>query len=131
MNQNYSIKQLEDAAVEACTSMGPQLDLFELGNEWNFAPGEYRPANYSLLDYVHEWNHKTAVIKSAVEKACPGPFPGFMAPSFALLDFIPDGWTAEDLFGSGYDPKNLTRELSFHKYVTSLILNLFASVRSC
>ena len=49
---------------------------------------KYRAANYSLLDYVEEWNSKSAIVKSAVQKACPGSFPEFMAPSFALLDFM-------------------------------------------
>ncbi|KAJ5086472.1 hypothetical protein NUU61_007779 [Penicillium alfredii] len=119
MNQNKSVQQLESAATKACTSIGPQLHLFELGNEWNFAPGKYRPANYSLLDYSCEWNRKAAVVKAAVQKACPGPFPGFMAPSFVLLDLAlsKTTWTAEGLFHLGYDEKNLTKELSFHNYM--------------
>ncbi|KAJ5995408.1 hypothetical protein N7481_002385 [Penicillium waksmanii] len=117
-NQNRSIKQLQGAAIEACTAIGPQLHLFELGNEWNFAPGSYRSANYSLLDYVHEWNYKSSVVKSAVQKACPGPFPGFMAPSFVLLDSVEtNGWTVQELYNLGYDDKNLTKEFSFHNYM--------------
>lgn len=116
MNQNSSIQQLQDSATEACTSIGPQLHLFELGNEFNFAPGKYRAANYSLLDYVGEWNSKSAIVKSAVQKVCPGSFPGFMAPSLVLLDFIDDTtWTAEDLYNLGYDKDDLTKELCFHK----------------
>lgn len=122
-NQNRSIRQLQDAAVEACTAIGPQLHLFELGNEWNFASDGYRSANYSMLDYVHEWNHKSSVIKEAVQKACPGSFPGFMAPSFILMDFIKgNGWSAEGLYSLGYDEKNLTKELSFHKLVFHFLL---------
>ncbi|KAJ5383068.1 hypothetical protein N7517_000979 [Penicillium concentricum] len=117
MNQNYSTKQLELEAAEACTSIGPKLHLFELGNEFNFAPGKYRAANYSLLDYAEEWNSKSAIVKSAVQKACPGSFPGFMAPSLVLLDFITGtSWTAEELYSLGYDEHNLTKELCFHKY---------------
>lgn len=115
MNQNHSIQELQEAAIAACTSIGPQLELFELGNEWNWAAGKYRPANYSMLDYVHEWNNKTAAIKTAVQQACPGPFEGFMAPTFVLLDFIPDSWSAEEIYRLGYDPKDLTKELGFHK----------------
>ncbi|KAJ5419531.1 uncharacterized protein N7487_003081 [Penicillium crustosum] len=118
MNQNSSIQQLQDSAAKACTSIGPQLHLFELGNEFNFAPGKYRAANYSLLDYVEEWNFKSAIVKSAVQKACPGSFPGFMAPSFVLLDFIDETtWTAEDLYNLGYDKDDLTKELCFHNYM--------------
>lgn len=117
MNQNPSIQQLQDSATEACTSIGSQLHLFELGNEFNFAPGKYHAANYSLLDYVEEWNSKLAIVKSAVQKACSGSFPGFMATSFVLLDFIDDTtWTAEDLYNLGYDKDDLTKELCFHKY---------------
>ncbi|KAJ5098927.1 hypothetical protein N7532_005928 [Penicillium argentinense] len=116
MNQNRSMEQLQDAAAEACTAIGPQLHLFELGNEWNFVPGEYRAGNYSMLDYAQEWNHKSSIVKAAVQNACPGPFPGFMAPSFVLLTFVDTkGWTAEGLYHLGYDQKNLTKELSFHK----------------
>jgi hypothetical protein len=114
MNQNSSLKQLELAAVEACTSIGPQLELYELGNEWNFSGDEYRPANYSLLDYVNEWNEKSAIVKSAVQKACPGHFPGFMAPSFVFVDGMTT-WTAEELYNLNYDPYGLTRMISFHK----------------
>ena len=116
MNQNHTMQQLAAAAVEACRSIGRQLELFELGNEWNFAPGVYRSTNYSELDYAQEWNRKSAVVQAAVQKGCPGPFPGFLAPSFVLLDFVDtNGWTAEELYNLGYDPRNLTRELSFHK----------------
>lgn len=87
----------------------------------------YRSANYSLQDYIHEWNHKTAAIKTAVQKACPERFSGFMAPSFIALspevletsshsgDVIPSKWTVEELFASGYDDRNLTRNISIHK----------------
>lgn len=110
------MEQLAEAAIEACQSLGPQLDLFELGNEWNFASENYRPGNYSELDYVQEWNRKTTFIQAAVHKACPGPFSGFMAPSFVLMDGTgSNGWTAEELYTLGYDPRSLTRELSFHK----------------
>jgi hypothetical protein len=69
-------------------------------------------------DYVHEWNYKSAAVVAAVQKACPGKFPGFMAPSFVLLDFItPNGWTADGLYQLGYDRNNLTKILSFHKWV--------------
>lgn len=73
-----------------------------------------------MLDYVLEWNHKSAIVKTAVEEACPGSFPGFMAPSLVLLDSInTNGWTAQKIFDLGYDEKNLTKELSFHKCVFS------------
>jgi hypothetical protein len=114
MNQNVSLHQLQLAAVEACTSIGPQLDIYELGNEWNLSGDEYRPANYSLLDYVNEWNQKSAFVKAAVQKACPGPFPGFMAPSFVFVDGMTT-WTAEELYSLDYDPHDLTKEISFHK----------------
>ncbi|CAI7634346.1 unnamed protein product [Penicillium bialowiezense] len=118
MNQNTSTKQLEIATVDACKAIGSQLHLFELGNEFNFAPGKYRAANYSLIDYANEWNTKSDVVKSAAEKACPGSFPGFMAPSLVLLDFIVNTtWTAEGLYKLGYDRHNLTRELCFHNYM--------------
>ncbi|CAI7610721.1 unnamed protein product [Penicillium glandicola] len=118
MAQNKSTEQLELEAMEACTSIGPQLYLYELGNEFNFAPGTYRSTNYSLLDYSEEWNTKSAIVKSAVQKACPGSFPGFMAPSLVLLDFIANTtWTAEDLYNLGYDEHNLTKELCFHNYM--------------
>lgn len=115
MKQNSSIQQLTDAAVVACRSMGGNLDSFELGNEINMEAPKYRPANYTLQSYVNEWNYKTAAIKAAYKKACPGAFPGFMAPSFVILDIIKSNWTAEALFQLGYDPKNLTKDLSFHK----------------
>ncbi|KAJ6131215.1 hypothetical protein N7523_001675 [Penicillium sp. IBT 18751x] len=118
MNQNASMEQLAEAAVEACQSIGPQLELFELGNEWNYASKNYRSGNYSELDYVEEWNQKSTFIKAAVQKACPGRFPGFMAPSFVLLsETDSSGWTAEELYNLGYDPHSLTRELSFHNYM--------------
>ncbi|CAG8224193.1 unnamed protein product [Penicillium salamii] len=118
MNQNTSVEQLEISAMDACTALGPQLHLFELGNEFNFAPGKYRASNYSLLDYANEWNLKSEIVKTAVDKACPGLFPGFMAPSLVLLDFIVNTtWTGEELYSLGYDENNLTRELCFHNYM--------------
>ncbi|KAJ5131926.1 hypothetical protein N7448_006084 [Penicillium atrosanguineum] len=118
MNQNSSMAQLTEAAVVACQSIGPQLELYELGNEWNYASENYRSGNYSELDYVQEWNRKTSLVQAAVQKACPGLIPGFMAPSFILMDETDSsGWTAEELYKLGYDPKFLTRELSFHNYM--------------
>lgn len=115
MKQNSSIQQLTDAAVIACRSLGASLDSFELGNEINMEASKYRPANYTLQSYVDEWNYKTAAIEAAVEKGCPGTVLGFMSPSFVILDIIKSSWNAEALFQLGYDPKNLTKDLSYHK----------------
>lgn len=136
MNQSDSI-HLETAAAQACKSLGPKLHLFELGNEFNIAPAMYRGLNYSMADYIHDWNAKSDSVKGTVQKAC-ADFPGFMAPSFILLDgldkhtlleklpaigkgsmpsFLDTANTAENLFHQGYDDKKLVRELSFHKYV--------------
>lgn len=83
-------------------------------------PQRYRPAGYSAQDYVDEWNRKSAAVKDAVEKACPDIDLGFMAPTFIFLPGIVDpAYNAEDIYNLGYDPKNLTRELCFHKYVLS------------
>lgn len=110
MNQNSSTEQLEVSAMEAGTPIGRQLHLFEPGNDFNFAPGKYRSANYSLLDYVEEWNSKSAIFKSSVQS-----FLGLMAPSFVLLDFIDKTpWTTEELYNLGYDKYNPTKELCFH-----------------
>ncbi|KAJ5770386.1 uncharacterized protein N7511_002437 [Penicillium nucicola] len=117
MKQNNSIQELQEAAVEACTSIGPQLKLFELGNEWNYEASIYRGANYSMPEYVDEWNSKSTAIKAAVQKACPGSFPGFMAPSFLVFSLFENGWSAEEVFNLGFDPYSLTKELSFHSYM--------------
>ncbi|KAJ5802526.1 uncharacterized protein N7503_004976 [Penicillium pulvis] len=116
MAQNASLHQLQLAAVEACTSIGPQLEMYELGNEWDLSGSDYRPANYSLLDYVNEWNEKSVFVKAATQKACPGLFPGFMAPSFVFIDGMTT-WTAEELYNLDYDPHDLTKEISFHNYM--------------
>lgn len=80
-------------------------------------PQRYRPAGYSAQDYVDEWNRKSAAVKDAVEQACPDIDLGFMAPTFIFLPGIVDpAYNAEDIYNLGYDPKNLTRELCFHKY---------------
>lgn len=90
-------------------------------------PGKYLPKNYSLDDYVYEWNAKSAALEKAVQDACPGPFPGFMSPTFIKLspevmatsshsyELIPTNWSLVDLFAHGYDKKNLTKEISVHK----------------
>jgi hypothetical protein len=107
--------------MEACTFVSPQLHLFEFGNEFNFAAGKYRAANPPLLDYADEWTFQSAIVRAAVRKACPEPFPGLMAPSLVLLDFSSNTtWAAEYLYNLGYDKHNLTRELCFHKLVHPL-----------
>lgn len=115
MKQNNSIQQLKDAALEACRSLGNNLDSFELGNEINFEAPKYRPANYTLSSYANEWNYKSEAIKAAFEEACPGAFPGFMAPSFVIMSLVKNNWTVEELFELGFDTKNLTKEISLHK----------------
>lgn len=79
--------QSEAAAEEACRSIGSNLHLFELGNEFNFGFFMYRSMNYTIEDYVQEWNSKTESLMETVEEAC-GDFPGLMAPSFFLLDAL-------------------------------------------
>lgn len=95
----------------------------------------YRPSNYSIDDYVREWNSRSVNVKKMVQKAC-SDFPGLMAPSFMLLDgididpilkklpmlgqgslpsFIDPAKTTEKIFNHGYDDKSLIKELSFHK----------------
>ena len=134
LNQSDST-HLETAATQACKSIGSKLHLLELGNEFNVAPIMYRPSNYSIDDYVHEWNAKSVNVKKTVQKAC-SDFPGLMAPSFMLLDgidigpilkkfpmlgqgslpsFIDPAKTAEETINHGYDDANLIKELSFHK----------------
>jgi hypothetical protein len=115
--QNESVSRLIAAATAACHSIGSQLHLVELGNEWDYDPQRYRPASYSVHDYVDEWNLKSAAVMAAIREACPDLDLGFMAPTFIFLDTIDEAWTAEEVFNLGYDPNRLTRELAFHKYV--------------
>lgn len=111
MAQNSS-EQLKEAAATACESIGPQLYLFELGNEWNWSPGMYRADNYTLVDYAHQWSQRTEIMK----KACPGHFPGMFGPSFVPDNFNESSdWSAVKLYKMDYDPHNWTRELNFHK----------------
>lgn len=114
---NYNISQVQSAAIAAGKGIGSNLHLFELGNEINYNPYRYRPANYTLDDYLHEWNYKSQAIEAAYHKFCDGSFPGFMAPSFLkVLFYTPNTtWSMEELFARGYDPKNLTGEISTHK----------------
>ncbi|KAJ5489322.1 L-xylulose reductase [Penicillium diatomitis] len=117
MKQNNSMQQLTDAAVAACRSMGSKLNSYELGNEFNMEAFKYRPANYTLQSYIDEWNSKTAAIMNAVKMSCPGTNPGFMAPSWVLAPMVKsENWTIEELFKSGFDPRNITRDISFHQY---------------
>lgn len=120
LNFNLSLAQETSAAVEACRTIGSNnLHLYELGNEINMEPSRYRPMNYSVDDYIREWNHKTTALQEAYDKACPGSFPGFMAPSFILPYFDNDditNWEIEEIFNRGYDRRNLTREISAHQY---------------
>ena len=99
----------------ACESIGSGLHLLEWGNEINWSPGTYRPANYTIEDYVDEWNEKTDIITSAVEKACPDYSSGYMAPSFIITDLFHSNWTVEKLFDLGYDQEGSIRELGMHK----------------
>ncbi|RMJ23721.1 hypothetical protein PHISP_05401 [Aspergillus sp. HF37] len=116
MAQNDSIERLTRAATAACTSIGSQLDLLEIGNEWNMDPQRYRPASYSAQDYVAEWNHKSVAVKAAVERACPDLDLGFIAPTFIVYpDYLDPAYTAEEIYSLGYDAKKLAREVGFHK----------------
>ncbi|KAJ5365473.1 hypothetical protein N7517_008359 [Penicillium concentricum] len=128
------------ATTQACKSIGSKLHLLELGNEFNLSPIMYRSPNYTIEDYVREWNAKSAYVRVTVQKACGGSFPGFMAPSFLLLDgvdmtplldqfpgdvtqgpmlhFVDPATTAEKLFNEdSYDKKSLIKELGFHHYM--------------
>ncbi|EYE96476.1 glycosyl hydrolase family 79 C-terminal domain-containing protein [Aspergillus ruber CBS 135680] len=77
--------QLSSAAAAACKNMGSALSLSELGNEPDFYPGypSYnRPPNWTMTEYIREWNWKTGVVTKAMEKECPGVNVRFVAPSF-------------------------------------------------
>ncbi|OQE04651.1 hypothetical protein PENVUL_c031G10233 [Penicillium vulpinum] len=139
MNES-NITHLEASTALACKTIGPNLHLLELGNEFNISPIMYRSTNYTMQDYVNEWNTKTASVRDAVHKACGGSFPGLMAPSFILLDgldidplmdlfpdeitkgpmldFVDPHTTAETLFDiDAYDKNGLIKELGFHHYM--------------
>ena len=122
LNFNMSLEQETSAAMEACHEIGSNnLHLYELGNEINMDPSRYRSKNYSVDDYIREWNHKTTALQEAYAKACPGSFPGFMAPSFILPYFADDeilDWKIEEMYKNGYDRDNLTREISVHQLVS-------------
>lgn len=123
LNFNMSLAQETSAAMEACRAIkSSDLHLYELGNEINMDPSRYRSKDYSVDDYVQEWNSKTTALRDAYEKNCPGSFPGFMAPSFILPYFNSDGilnWSMEEMYKNGYDKENLTREISAHQFVSS------------
>lgn len=101
--------------------MSTNLDAFEQGNEINTEAPNYRPVNYTLQSYANEWNYKTAAIKTAYEKLCPGAFPGLMSPILVILDRLKNNYTAEALFQLGFSLKNLAEDLSF--YNISLLMH--------
>lgn len=119
LNFNLSLAQETSAVLEACRTVRNGNFLYELGNEINMEPARYRSKDYSMQDYVHEWNDKTAALRQAYEENCPGSSEfGLMAPSFILPYFHSDDinhWSMEEMYSNGYDPETLTREISAHQ----------------
>lgn len=57
---NNKSDALENAIAEAEVALGhikDNLVAFEIGNEPDLYPGAVRPLNYTVANYVEEWNH--------------------------------------------------------------------------
>lgn len=119
-----------DSASYACKAIGPNLLLWEYGNEPDlFTASGYRPRGWSDADYVSEWLNGTNAIEEAVKAACPDlAETKFMAPSFAGIG-INDYFTLSpvDSWRKGIDEKKNIEIISSHNYMgvsTSLGITL-------
>lgn len=110
--------QLPSAAAAACKHMGSTLRLSELGNEPDFYsgyPSYTRPPNWTMAEYIREWNWKSGVVAKAMKEECPGINVGFAAPSLIWSNWSGRApWDPQDVFRKGLDTRFI-HEISMHK----------------
>lgn len=98
--------------------MSPSFFLSELGNEPDFYPtfpNYCRPPNYTMAEYVREWNWKSDVLARAMEESCPGVNVGFVAPTFIWTNFSGrTPWNVGRAFDLGLQKESI-REIALHK----------------
>lgn len=98
--------------------MGSTLRLSELGNEPDFYPGypSYnRPPNWTMTEYIREWNWKSGVVARAMGEKCPGGDVGFVAPSFIWSNWSGRApWDPQDVFAIELDTRYM-QEIAMHK----------------
>ncbi|KAI9924234.1 hypothetical protein MW887_007184 [Aspergillus wentii] len=122
-NGSDATEQLQSVSSAACTAMGQRLFLSELGNEIDFAPGWpnfYRSPNWTMADYVKEWNWKTDVMAKSIKESCPDVTTDFIAPSFIWTNLTGRApWNPADAFKLGLGDNGLVSEIGVHNYMNA------------
>lgn len=118
---NYSgYLTLEQTVPLACKAIGlANFEAWELGNEPDLYIGKWRPENWTVGEYLADWENGTAHIHSYLQQACPGFSDRgyqFMAPSLSSPGArIPPDDVAADGESTVKHPVN---RFSVHNYIT-------------
>ncbi|KAJ5612264.1 hypothetical protein N7510_005458 [Penicillium lagena] len=110
---------LENAVAEAEVALSHikgNLVAFEIGNEPDLYAGAVRPLNYTVADYVEEWNHFADAIS---EKVLRGNSYGLDSEKlFQALTFVStmNNFTTYNAFKDGIDSHGHVKTVSLHQY---------------
>ncbi|RDW59108.1 hypothetical protein BP5796_12032 [Coleophoma crateriformis] len=121
MGKDYGQPGAKENAMEVArlivNAVQGRLESFEIGNEPDlmFRVGD-RPANYTLTDYVREWNEYA---DAATEQVLKGNKYGLQGPRFfqgGTLAGINKTWTIQKLLDLGLDKGQHLCSISGHHY---------------
>ncbi|KAK5163458.1 GTP-binding protein gtr2 [Saxophila tyrrhenica] len=106
-----------EVARHVMHTVGGRLDSFEIGNEPDiFYLVGHRPKNYTLADYVRQWNEYADACSSQVLKGNPY---GLAETRFFQGLTTASGeqeWSADNVLNSGLDKHNHLKSMSMHHY---------------
>ncbi|KAJ4351415.1 GTP-binding protein gtr2 [Didymosphaeria variabile] len=120
MGQTYGVEGGKENAVEAAklvmNRVKNRLESFEIGNEPDiFYLVGHRPENYSMAEYVSQWNEYADAVSEEVLK---GNQYGLEERRFFQTGTFAGGkgWTVQKLLDAGIDRHKHTKSVSVHHY---------------
>lgn len=97
------------ATQEALRNIGSKLDSVEIGNEYNFYPGDSRRGDFNPARLVSQWSEYKTAIESAT---------GALTWQTPVLWRNSCPWCVSNLFKQGFDSQqNNIRTASIHHYM--------------
>ncbi|KAJ5825366.1 hypothetical protein N7474_002504 [Penicillium riverlandense] len=123
---NNKTEALENAIAEAEVALShikDNLVAFEIGNEPDLYPGAVRPLNYTVANYVDEWNYFADAIS---EKVLRGNSYGLESEKlFQALTFAStmNNFTTYNAFKDGIASHGHVKTVSLHQYAAGSFMN--------
>ncbi|KAF1828565.1 glycoside hydrolase family 79 protein [Decorospora gaudefroyi] len=115
--QAGGLENAMEVARRVMHAVQDRLESFEIGNEPDiFWLVKHRPRNYTMAEYISEWNQYA---DAASESVLKGNQYGLEETRFfqgLTTTGDNEGWTAQDALEGGLDKNNHLRSLAMHHY---------------